>query len=265
MAYLEKYSFSKLKNFESCKYGFYRRYFEEDWDGATHGTSEFGTFCHNILEKYFNGELKQDELLDYYIKNYDENVTASFDLYMSAKFKKNFAEAYYKDGYEYFKNFTWDEELVPIAVEHSFNVNVDNKFILIGKIDLICQKDDKFIIIDHKSKSKFKNKTEKHDYARQLYIYAAGFYKKYKRFPDELRFNMFRKGDYVNIEFNIDDYNEAIDWCRKVVEDIDSTFDFSPNGDEFYCRNFCGFRNDCKYGILPKIIVGEGLNEEEIQ
>ena len=54
---LTKYSFSKLKNFINCKYAFYRNYFENDRDTVENGTSEFGSFCHKILEMYERVEL----------------------------------------------------------------------------------------------------------------------------------------------------------------------------------------------------------------
>lgn len=243
---METYSFSKLKKFEDCKYSYYKNYFEQDKDKIGHGTSEFGTFAHEILEKYAKGELEVYELLQYYLKHYDEEVKSTFVIRLSDTFSKDFSNNYFESGKRYFETFGGFDNLNILESEFEFDDVYKNKFRINGKVDLICtDQDGKLIVIDHKSKSKFKNKTEKHDYARQLYIYAFAIKNKYGKFPDKLVFNMFRVDEWVEFDFNMQDYKETMKWVENQVEEIESCLDFEPQVDSWYCRNFCEFRGHC--------------------
>lgn len=245
---METYSFSKLKCFESCKLCFYTTYFEKpECDKMSHGTSEFGSFVHNILEKYEKNELETFELLDYYKDNYNTNVISTFDLYLSESFVKNFENDYYTSGIEYLENFNGFDDIHILEAEYEFEVPVDNLFLFNGKIDLIAEDNDgNFIIIDHKSKKKFASKKEKAEYARQLYLYAFAVKQKYGKLPTKLMFNMFRNKEWVVFDFNETDYLNAIDWAKNTVKEIEQTFDFNPTLDTFFCRNFCSYRHVCK-------------------
>ena len=239
---LETYSYSKVKSFYNCPYGFYKHYYEKERTNFNHGTSEFGTFCHLILEKYAKGELGEWELLDYYSDHYDENVVDSMVLHISDDFSKDFSEMYFSKGYDYFQNFEGFQDLEVLEAEYDFNENVEDRFILTGKVDLICQdKNGDIVVIDHKSKGKFKNKAEQHEYARQLYLYAYAVFKKYGKFPKTLVFNMFRVPDWVVIPFNKDDYIEAMEWLKDSVAEIESCMDFYPITDTFFEKNFCEY------------------------
>lgn len=253
---METYSFSKIKCFMSCPLCFYKKYFEKPEEknpklSMSHGMSEFGSFSHEILEKYEKGELEIYEMLPFYKEHYDENVVSDFSLKLSEDYYRDFSVDYYRSGERYFKNFKGFNEFKILEAEYDFEENIGNKFKFIGKIDLIAE--DKFgnlIVIDHKSKSKFKNKTEQKEYAKQLYLYTYAVYKKYKKFPKTLMFNMFRKEDWVKIDFNIKDYVDALKWAIDMVEEIESTFEFIPQKDTFYCWNFCSYRQanfpECK-------------------
>ena len=246
---LNTYSYSKIKSFYNCKYGYYKNYIEHNKDRESHGTSEFGSFCHEILEKYEKEELAEYELLDYYIKHYDENVTSTFDLNMSDSFTKNFAELYYESGKEYFREFTGFDNLNVVEAEYDFTELVEDKFYLTGKVDLIARDNDgNLVIVDHKSKSKFKSKAEKAEYAKQLYAYAFAVYRKYGEYPKKMMFNMFRTGTWVEFDFDVDEYKNTINWLVESVKEIESCTEFDADGIwSFYCRNFCAIRNNCPY------------------
>ena len=109
--------------------------------------------------------------------------------------------------------------------------------------------DGELVILDHKSKSKFKNKKELNEYAKQLYLYAYAVKQEYGELPKKLYFNMFRTNELVEIDFDINDYQSAYNWLVSSVKEIENTFDFSPqeNADPFYCLNFCPVKNQCEY------------------
>lgn len=60
---------------------------------------------HKILELYGNGELDIYDMLSYYEKHYEENVTSTFVLQMTENFSRDMGYKYYKDGYEFLSNF----------------------------------------------------------------------------------------------------------------------------------------------------------------
>lgn len=244
------YSYSKIKSYYNCPYYFFKNYFDkpENFIPESHGTSEFGTYVHKILEMYEKKEIKLNQLLKYYEKHYNENIVSDFVIRFGKKFQKDMSSIYYEGGKEYFKNFTGYNNLRILESEYEFYENVNNVFILHGKIDLIAEDENSnLIVIDHKSKGKFKNKKEKKEYAKQLYLYAYAVYKKYKRYPDILIFNMFRSMEWVKFEFNKSDYIDAIQWAINSVKEIESAIYFEPIPNTFYCDNFCTFRNICEY------------------
>lgn len=243
---LAKYSYSKIKNFKECKYGFYKNYFENDKDRLSHGTSEFGSFSHEILEKYAKNELAEYELLPYYIEHYDDNVKSTMVLKMSDTFSKDFSYTYFSSGKDYFENFNGFGDIKILEAEYEFSEPIDNKFLLIGKIDLIAEDvNENLIVIDHKSKSKFKNKAEECEYAKQLYIYAFAIYRKYNKFPKKLMFNMFRRNEWVKFDFDKQKYDETMKWVVDEINEIENCIEFEPIKSGFYCDNFCCYRHKC--------------------
>ena len=236
-----QYSYSKLTSFYECPYAFYRYYqLHEEGEGNLFAT--YGILVHSILERYAKGELQLDDL----VKEFDSSFELEIDkpIYM---YGKDLTPSYYAKGITFFSNFKGFWGLKPLESEYKFEVELgQNTFV--GVIDLVAEDDNgDLIIIDHKSSSKFSRKDLKSK-ARQLYLYALAAYKKYGRFPTQLWFNHF-KNDYIEkIQFNQEDYDEAIEWALHTMTLIESCFDFKPNNsDKFYCGFLCDYRNDCEH------------------
>ena len=246
------YSYSKVKSFYNCPFYFFKNYLDrpEDFVPEGHGTSEFGSYVHKILEMYEKGELGEYELLPYYEEHYDENVKSTFLTYLGKNFSKDLWKVYYEGGKKYFENFSGFEGLKILESEYEFFEKINNSFIFTGKIDIIAlDESDNLIIIDHKSKGKFKNKSEREEYSKQLYLYAYAVFKKYKKYPQKLVFNMFRSNEWIEFKFSMDKYIEVLDWFIKSVNEIECCMEFPPNADSFFCNNFCTFRNICEYKV----------------
>jgi len=242
---LPRYSFSKIKSYLNCRYGYFKHYFEGE-KGINGGFAEFGSYCHKILEDYENGKLSVYDMLPYYEEHYNEEVTSDFTLKMSEDFSKDFSSDYYESGKKYFENFEGFNDFNILEAEYEFETVINNLFVFNGKIDLIAEdKDGNLIIIDHKSKANFKSKAELKEYARQLYLYSYATYEKYHKYPTQMMFNRFRKNEWTVIKFNKDDFDEALQWAVGNVEEIESTFDFYPNPNTFFCNNFCFLRDRC--------------------
>lgn len=247
---LPVYSYSKIKSFYSCKYFYFLYYCVgiKEKDKASHGCTEFGTYAHEILEKYEKDQLKADQLLKYYENNYGKNVKSSFMTYMTETYKKDLWMNYYNDGRNYFENFKGYENMTILESEYEFCENIDDLFMIRGKIDLVAlDKNQDLIIIDHKSKGKFKNKQEQQEYERQLYVYSHAVFKKYGKFPKKMGFNMIRLNKIIEFEFVEEKYNETMKWIKECVEEIELNTDFNYTNGTLFCKNFCAARNMCKF------------------
>ena len=186
------------------------------------------------------------DLVGIYEWEFDAAVPEKFP---STKYCKDMRKLYYDQGLEYLKNFAGYDDRKILEVESQFDYEIDD-WTFNGVIDLVFEdKDGKLIIQDYKSKSSFKNKREQAEYARQLYLYALFVKKKYGRYPDILRFMMFRKNMSIDIPFNESDLNEALSWARETVKEIRECWDFTPTCDEFFSENLCNHREYCESKI----------------
>ena len=254
------WSFSSVNCYENCPRCFYLSYLQDPpLKKVNNAFAQWGTLGHSLFERYTDGTLELYELGSTYEKEYYERVNLTFppNKYVDLN------ESYHDKGLEYFENFNgfpdnWD--LIDSEREIHLNIN-GNEFI--GFIDLIVKdkNTNKYIIVDHKSKSKFKNDKEKAEYARQLYLYSLYIEKEFNEFPSHLIFNMFRADDTVTIEFNEQDFNDSIQWFTQTITKIknDNTFtdkiglQYAQKGkplgefkkDDFFCNHLCGVREHC--------------------
>lgn len=257
------YSFSRLSTFEQCPYQYYLNYVmprDERPPNEDNAFSLYGSFVHELLEKYSRGELASFDLVPIYEDEFDIRVNKEFppNSYVDLR------ESYYNDGYAFLESFDgFEDQYETLGVEQRFVVDFED-FKLTGFIDLIL-KDKKtggIVVQDWKSKSKFANKKEQAHYARQPALYSKYIYDTYGVFPEILRFYMFRKGTVVDIPFSEQIYNDAIQWAASLVKKIEATDQWIPNLEidkdgypDFYCSNLCGFRNSCQFALEAKEIA----------
>lgn len=237
----EHFSFSKLSSFHTCKYGYKLRYIDH-LTGDNNSFAQYGSLVHSIMERYAKGEIELWNLKDVYEWEYGSAVTEPFP---KSKFC-DMAKIYYEQGKEYLSSFPGYDKYKILEVESDFEIEIDD-WIFVGVMDLLYE-DDKgnLILLDYKSKSSFKNKQEKHKYARQLYLYCLYIKQKYGKYPDKMIFMMFRKNNPCEVNFNIEDFEEAIDWAKNTVKEIRECKDFFPTCEEFYANELCNHRRYCK-------------------
>lgn len=254
------WSFSSVNCYENCPKCFYLSYLQDPpLKKVNNAFAQWGTLGHSLFERYTDGTLELYELGSTYEKEYYERVNLTFppNKYVDLN------ESYHDKGLEYFESFNgFPDNWNFIDSEREIHLNINgNEFI--GFIDLIVKDKDtnKYIIVDHKSKSKFKNDKEKAEYARQLYLYSLYIEKEFNEFPSHLIFNMFRADDTVTIEFNEQDFNDSIQWFTQTITKIkdDNTFtdkiglQYAQKGkplgefkkDDFFCNHLCGAREHC--------------------
>lgn len=251
-----RFSFSSVNAYATCPKMFYLTYIKKA-DKVQNAFSQWGSFGHSILEKYYKGELELFELSEIYEDGYDENVNLKFpdNVYVDLN------ETYRSAGKKYFDNFEddfYDYEV--IGVEQKIEVTI-GKYRFVGYIDLILKDDNGYYICDHKSKSGFKSKSELRHYLFQLYIYSKYIYETYGEYPIGLIFNMFRKGDIVREPFDLNEYSKALNWAKSTIDVLYEDKDFKDKivlsylakkkdikefkKDDFFCNALCSVRKSC--------------------
>ena len=240
------WSFSRLNSYSSCPYQWYLHYLMELPEEEQFYAS-FGSFCHELIARYYGGELTRDELLPEYLQGFCNRV-------QGIRPSPEIERKYLDQGAEYFEHFE-PFPLVPLAVEKPIDLDFDGmKFT--GIIDFLGA-DDEFghlIIVDHKSadlkpRSKrgkpTKDDRKLDDTLRQLYLYAEWVRREYGKYPTELWLNCFRTGTLIKETFDPKKYEEAVSWAREQYETICADELFLPTDDYYYCKWICGQHDNC--------------------
>lgn len=249
-----RYSFSRLSTYHTCQYQ-YNEHYNNKESGENNTFAGYGTMAHEILEKYYNGDLKAEDMKEEYQKGFSEECGDGVIMYAPKKdgdyFEKDLTELYYNSGLEYFSDFEGFDDLNILGVEEEFSFLLsynDVNFILGGFIDLVAEKDGYLYVIDHKSKGKFKSKAEKKKYRRQLALYSLAAERKWGKPVKEVWFNQFRLNHIEKFKLDDEMVEEALMWATDTVKAIESEFMWLPNtSDKFYCKNLCDIREKCPY------------------
>jgi len=235
-----KWSFSRVNGWDGCRACWYQSYIIGD-RGEGNAFADYGTISHEILEGYLRGELSDLDLSDEFERRF---IEAELDFppnqYVSLR------DSYYKQGMAYFDSVDLLDVYDILDVELPIDVNILG-YQTTGFIDLVVRhkKSGKLIVLDHKSKAKFKDADEQKHYARQLYIYSKGVFDKYGEYPSQLVFNRFRKQEYTRIPFKQEDYVEACEWFKNTIEDIKMATEFPvmKEREPFFTLYLCNHRN----------------------
>ena len=241
------WSYSRLKKFEDCRYSWWLKYIE-GYSGKERFFSQYGTFMHDILAKYYNGEMNKDELPAYYLSKFSLNVTEK------APNTKVF-KSYFSSGLDFLKNIE-KIELEKTEVEKEVRFDVDGKN-FVGYIDLYgYDKEGGMWIIDHKSRalkpysnrrSKTLSDKELDEYYKQLYLYAKGARTSLGGLPSYLVFDCFRNQCLIKEQFHSEKLEETELWASKLIKEISNNTDWSPNYDWFKCKYLCDLNEECEY------------------
>lgn len=247
------WSFSRVNGFQSCSYAWYLAYVEEQ-ESLPNAYAQFGTICHETIEKYLKGELDMFDVSDYYQEHYPEIVTCDFP---SNKYV-DLGEKAFLQGKEYFDNINFDfDRYEVLAVEKEFKFMV-GKYPFHGFVDALYRdkQTGEIILRDHKTSS-FKylktgevSKTNAQhflEFKRQLYLYAIPVIAEYGK-VDWLTWNMIRDQREIKIPFNENEFKEAQKWCIDTIKTIENETMWLPDTSESYrCSCICNNRDKCIY------------------
>ncbi|MBQ2397782.1 MAG: PD-(D/E)XK nuclease family protein [Bacteroidales bacterium] len=249
------YSYSRLTCFGHCKYEFYLNYIiKDDSKYLSEGNyyAEVGSYVHEILAMIFEGKLKVEDSVQYYLDHYEDNVFY--------KVKASTMDKTYKLIADYFAeldiNWVNNYEILGVELKSEFKLE-DYDFV--GFIDLLLKdkRDGKIVVLDHKSSEypfKINGEVKKkslhsfESYKKQMYLYCHAVYQLYGEFPKEMTWNHFKdKGKFATIPFVKKEYDETMAWFKSTLKTIEKEELFEPSVDFFYCNNLCNFRNSCEY------------------
>lgn len=247
------WSFSRVSLLESCLYGGYLKYIEEN-EGLPNGWAQFGTTCHETIEKFLLRELDIFSASQYYQEHFIETVTCDFppNKYVDLKQKT------YEEGLEYFNNISFDfdrYEILGVERELKFKVGDYNFH---GFADAIYRDREtgELILRDHKTSSftylkaggiSKKDQSHFQAFKRQLYLYSIPLIEEYGK-VDKLSWNMIRDQKDITIPFNEDEYKEAQEWAISNIKKLENEELWLPDtSNKFYCNCLCDMRDICSY------------------
>lgn len=250
-----RWSFSRVTTYDQCPYEWYLRYIlndDDEYPEEENYYAQVGGLVHEVLALVYKKKISTEEAVDYFIDHFDQMVTETTkDSVMDTTF--NACVDYFSDESNMSKLI---DEMKIIGVEQYFSIEM-NENTFIGYIDLLLQDSDgELILVDHKSseypfKTNGEIKTSARSfekYKKQLYLYATWVHEKYGKWPKELWWNHFKdKGKIAKIPFDINEYNDAIEWFSERVNTIKNDVDFEAKKEWFYCNKLCAYRNVCEY------------------
>lgn len=253
------WSYSSVSSFDDCPYRWLLRnirgedgkrlYKDEDMFFST-----YGSFIHEIIEGFYKGRYHRRDLVPTFLLGFGEKVRGEPP-------DGSFIQKYIKAGVDYlesFQPFNFDM----LEVEKKIKFDLDG-IPFVGVIDFLGERDGELCIIDNKSRnlkqrsSRAKptvNDREIDSMLRQLYIYAAAVKQEYGKFPKWLCLNCFKNGNFIQEDFDMNAYNEAMVWVKETVGRIKSSTDFpatldldNPGKEWFKCSYICGVHKYCEY------------------
>ena len=258
------WSFSRVNAYSTCPRMFKLTYLDHA-PKANSAFGEWGSLCHSVYEDFAKGNLAEYECGQAYEDRWPQ--------YMKDEFPPSrgvpLGDKYYERGKELFttfEGFTDNWEILSAEQEVKLRIG---EYWFIGYIDLLVRdrRDGKLIVVDHKSKAKFKSEEEKAHYALQLYLYAEWVFEHYGEYPKQLLFNMFRVGEEVTIDFRREDHQSALEWFTSTIRQIYQDSDFwdkieleyeasnkqmsTYHNSDYFCRYICSCRESCvRSGLL---------------
>lgn len=247
-----KYSHSSASSFVTCPYGFKLKYIDA-LEEEGNFFSDYGTFIHTCMEKYFNNELEFYELSDFYKENYESSIKSSPPF-------AGMWDNYKNQGQAFFDNFSFPKQKYKILfTETKIDFKI-NEIFFTARPDLVLKNKQtkKNILLDYKTSNPFKyswsgeavisDKSKIEGYKRQMYLYTYAIKKTHNIPIDQIILWFPRANEEISIEWDEEKETESVNEIYKTVERIKQESVFAPNNtNPFFCNNLCSVRSHCEY------------------
>lgn len=251
------WSFSRVTSFSHCPKMFKLTYIDHV-EKLPNAFSDYGTYLHELLESYYLGKTDLWDLASNYTYGYDDFIKSDFppNRYVDLK------QSYFEAGKKYLEAFEdpWNDCEI-LGVEQQVLTTIGG-YKFVGYIDLVLRDPQgRIIIVDHKSRAKFKNDAERREYLHQLYLYSIYVKETYGEYPYKLVFNVFRFGIIDETVFEETELEVTKKWFVDEIQRIygDEKFNdvialkYKQQGkklkefkkDDFFCNYICSVRRSC--------------------
>ena len=244
------WSYSRIVQFEKCKYGWFLNYIEES-EKENLFFSDYGSFVHDIIRQFLCGELKKKDLYDYYLLNFRgfvKGIPPSTKIYTD----------YFQKGLSYFKDFSYPYSDI-VSVENRVRFDVGG-IPFVGFIDAVVRNGKDLVVVDNKSRdlsprSNRKKPTKSDElldeYLKQLYLYSIAVKNIYGEYPKRLEFNCFKSGIWISETFKESVLESVKQWAIDTIKEIEQNDKWTASPEFFKCKYLCDVRNDCEFfGML---------------
>ena len=247
------FSFSSLSTFHICKHQFKLTYLGDEVIRLPNFFSDYGLFVHEVFEEYFNGNLSEDELGEYFHKNYDLKVTNSPPAFIKER-------PYIEQGQAFFNAWDFDlERFEPVIIEGTYSFKIGDTE-LTGRPDLVLHdlETGDYILVDYKTSAPFRvdkrngsvirDKKKMDDYYKQMYIYAYAVREEAGFSIDSISIIFPRLSRTETVNWTQEQEDETLDWVTQTITAIKEEEEFPPNTkSKFFCQQLCGVRDYCEY------------------
>jgi len=241
-----RWSYSRLRQFETCKYGWLLKYVFEVPQRKLF-FSEYGKLMHELIAGALSCKISWPTAEIEYARRF-HGVLQCHGL------PGNIKAGYFMDGLRYLR--VGGEPLAglqPLAIEPYVEFEAGGQSFC-GYIDLVARDDAGAIsIVDHKSRTlkerggrRAKSNALLDEYLRQLYLYSIPVAEQYGP-SDYLAFNCFRTGSLITEPFSQAAFDETIAWASRTIEEILRETDWLPCENTWMCRHLCDVAGECEY------------------
>ena len=170
------WSWSRMNTYMTSKFEYLLKYIlksQEDRCDSCYTT--LGTICHDTLEKFYEGDIKYEDMIDYYNDGFTTAIVIADLKFNRSDEEKNksIGEKYNDNLVHFFKNHTvYNHKLL---VEKPIIVNINGN-VFVGYIDALYKDDDEcYRITDFKSSSIYTGNTLAKN-SGQLILYSIGLH-----------------------------------------------------------------------------------------
>ena len=170
------WSWSRMNTFLNSKYEYLLKYIlktPEDRCDSCYTT--LGTICHDTLEKFYEGKIKYEDMIEDYNDGFTTAITIADLKFNRSDEEKNksIGDKYNENLIHFFQNHTKYKH--KILVEKPIVVNI-NGYVFVGYIDALYKDDEGYYhILDFKSSSIYTGKKLAQN-SGQLILYSIGLY-----------------------------------------------------------------------------------------